>query len=238
VEAREATDEEAKLLVEALDAVPRKKVGETLKVLESWKGIRHALLFKPLVKLMKHEDGDVALAAVRLLEHQRPRDPDEKAAAKASDKALREIWKTAFAQSVNDSRHDVKGAVVQVFGAWGTTLDARQFDEVESLWRASTGNPEARRVAALVSVVRYVEAVKDKRFSRRLAEQIDEPRPGDVNSPDNPPASYWEAKWKAWKELADPVHRALKALTGQDFKSMDEAKKWFKANEKEYGFRW
>jgi hypothetical protein len=237
-EVKAATDEEAKNLVAALEAASKKKAKEVLKSLQAWEGLRHEAFLKPLTKLLRHEDEDVAVRAARILETQKPTGADEKTAAKNVDKALRELWKLAFQQSVNDSRHSVKGAVVKVHGAWGVTLDENEFDEVKSLWRANLGNADVRRVAALVSVVNYVEAAKDKRFSRMLAEQIDEPKAGDVNSPSNPPASYWEARWKGWKAMEAPVQRALKSLTGQEFKTTADAKKWFEANERTYGFRW
>jgi hypothetical protein len=59
-----------------------------------------------------------------------------------------------------------------------------------------------------------------------------------VNSPSNPPASWWEQRWKMWKPVKAEVVEALEELTGESFKDTASAKAWFLANEKEFGFRW
>jgi hypothetical protein len=238
VPTKDATPEEAAARIVALEAASKKKAKDVLLELLAWKGLRHESFLKPLTKLLRHENDDVAYRATILLERQKPTGPDEKTAAKNVDKALRELWKLAFQQSVNDRRWAVKGGVVKLHGAWGVTLDEKEFDEVKGIWRSSLGNSDPRRASALVNVTKYVGLVKDKRFSRLLAEMIDEPRAGDVNSASNPPASYWEALWKAWDAMRPHVHAALKALTGQEFKTTADAKKWFEENERSYGFKW
>jgi hypothetical protein len=238
VPTKDATAEEAAARIAALEAASKKKAKDVLQELQAWKGLRHETFLKPLTKLLRHENEDVAHRGTVLLERQKPTGPDEKTAAKGVDKALRELWKLAFQQSVNDRRWAVKGGVVKIHGAWGVALDEPDVDEVKGMWRSSLGNSDPRRVSALVSVTNYVAAVKDKRWSRLLAEMVDEPRAGDVNSPSNPPASYWEALWKAWNQMKPHVNEALKALTGQEFKTTADAKKWFEENERSYGFKW
>jgi hypothetical protein len=235
---RAASAEEAKALLEGLKSVAKKQAPEVLKALDAWKGLQHAEFVKPLSKLLAHEEADVALRAALLLRIQKPVLADAKAAAKEADRAMKEIWKLGFAHPVNDKRPVVQGAIVRLHGAWELRLDDQEFDDVVGLWRQQMGNPDPLRVAALVDVVATAEETKDKRFCRLLAEQIDEPVAGSVNDASNPPASYWEARWKSWREIRDHVVRALKTITGQEFATTAAAKAWFRANERSFGFRW
>ncbi len=235
---RPATDAEAKPLVEALAAAARKKPPDVLKALTGLEGLQHADFVKPLVKFLSHADDDVALGAAKQLETQKPSGPDEKAVAKEVDRFGKDLWKNGYQHPVNGRRAVVRGAVVKVLGGWTIPLDAKQFDDVKALWARELGNPEPKRAGALLDVIAYVEATKDKRFCRLLAEQIDQPVAGAVNDAANPSAEYWEARWKLWNQIADRCVAALKALTGQAFHATADAKTWFTANEKTFGFSW
>jgi hypothetical protein len=59
------------------------------------------------------------------------------------------------------------------------------------------------------------------------------------NDPNNPPASWWEQRWKAWKENEKAVHWALSQLVeGETFETTIEAKKWAEAHGKDHGIEW
>jgi hypothetical protein len=232
---RVPTDEEVATLLEELKgAAKRKKASEVLPTLEKFAGLTHPDFLKPLTKMLTHEAGEVAVRAARILESQSPVDVDPK----VQEKNAKDLWKSGWAHASNDKRYLVKGAAVRAIGAWGCVLDDRQYDEVERMWRSQLGNPAPERVDALLDVIAYFEKTKDKRFCRHLAEQIDEPIASSPNSPSNPPASWWEARWKTWDKLKGAVNSALKAITGQDFKATADAKKWFEENEKAFGFKW
>jgi hypothetical protein len=235
---RAATDAEAKALVDALAAAVRKKAPDVLQALTALDGLRHAEFLKPLVKLLAHADDDVALRAAAHLEDQKPSGADEKVVAKEVERVARDLWKSGYQLPVNGKRPVVRGATVRVLGAWAVPLEAKPFDEVKSLWAQEIADPDPRQSAALVHVIAYVEATKDKRFCRLLAEQIDEPTAASVHDAANPTAEYWEARWKVWKQLVDPAVAALKTLTGQTFSTTADAKQWFGANERTFGFHW
>jgi hypothetical protein len=124
------------------------------------------------------------------------------------------------------------GAILAAMGTAKAPLDAKQYDEAESLWR------KAPSAEAMIGVARYFERFqKDKRPCKLLAMWLDEPRPGNVNDGSNPPAAWWEARWKLWDKTKPAAVAALKAITGQHFDATDEAKAWFRANPK-FGFDW
>ncbi len=70
-----------------------------------------------------------------------------------------------------------------------------------------------------------------------LLNHIDEPAPVDVDAASNPPASYWEKRWKAWRLWRDDVKEALYALTGQRFSSGKEARTWIRVNGARQGLK-
>ncbi len=240
--AKEATDEEAKALVAAIDSATKKgTTSDLVHALAPWKGLRHPQVVKPLTKLLTVRDGNVALAAAAALEAQKPKGDDAKAVAKEVDRALEEIWKAAFQGGAKDPRVTVKAAAGKVHAAWGVALDARQADDLKALWVSEVKDLDAKRAAALTSIVEYVAVAKDKRFSRLLAERLDAPKlptGSEIDNPENPPSEYWQERYLAWNEMVWPVRRALSALTGQDLPTTAAAKKWFAENEATYGFRW
>jgi hypothetical protein len=66
-----------------------------------------------------------------------------------------------------------------------------------------------------------------------LLENLDEPAPANVDDPSNPPAEYWEMRWKAWRSWRDDVKEALFAITGQRFNTSAEAREWLDKNLRE-----
>jgi hypothetical protein len=173
------------------------------------------------VKLLSHPTGDVAARAAAALGER----PGPKTAAL--------LWKNGFLHAANDKRPDVQGTIVAAMGALGAELDPKQYDEVKSLWR------KASTAKALIGIADHFRLVKtDKRHLRLLSEALDEPIATDVNSGSNPPASYWETRWKLWKATKPAIQEAIKAVTGQTFETSADAKAWFRANERTFGFVW
>lgn len=223
---REATAEEAKPLVADLEAAAkRKKASEALALLAKLEGLKHADFEKPLQRLLKHAEAEVALKAAELLED------------RSTPEGGKGLWAASWGQPVNEKRPAVRARALRAIGRLGVALDKRQADEVERMWRGLQGTPNRTQAPLLVDIAVYVERVKDKRFARQLAEAIDEPVSGDANSPTNPPASYWEEKWHLWDASKAAVHAALKALTGQDFDSTEKARAWIESHAKD-GFDW
>jgi hypothetical protein len=225
---REATPEEAAPLVKDLKtAAGKKKAAEALPLLEKIVELTHPDFEKPLVKLLTHPDAQVAIRAAELLEDR---------VGKDSGKS---VWAAGWAHATNDKRLTVRSKSLRPLGKIGYVLDKRQYDDVESTWRSLTANnPRPDLVAVLVDIAYYFETSKDKRLCRLLAEELDEPVSTSPNSPTNPPAAWWEARWKVWKEAKPAAVAALKAITGHEFDSTEAAKKWFEENKKDFGFDW
>jgi hypothetical protein len=88
----------------------------------------------------------------------------------------------------------------------------------------------ADRVPLQEALLTLVETHKEKLAIPLLLRNLDEPVPADPNAGDNPPAEYWEARWKAWAIWRGKVKDTLFALTGQRFSTSAEAKAWLKQN--------
>lgn len=223
---REATAEEAKPLVADLEAAAKKKkASEALALVAKLDGLKHADFEKPLQRLLRHAEAEVAVKAAALLED------------RSTPEGVKALWAASWGQPANEKRPAVRAKALRAIGRQGVVLEKRQADEVARLWRGLQGTPNRTQAPLLVDVAVYVERAKDKRFARPLAEALDEPVSGDSNSPTNPPASYWEEKWHLWSESKAAVHAALKALTGQDFDSTEKARAWIESHAQD-GFDW
>jgi hypothetical protein len=80
------------------------------------------------------------------------------------------------------------------------------------------------------AILELVKVHREKQAMPLLLRHLDEPRPADVDAADNPPADYWEARWKAWQAWRPRVVDALEAVTGQKFENAEAAKQWLKKN--------
>lgn len=221
-------DDEAKPLVEALKKVDRKKdPADIAAALDAIAQVQHEGFDKSLLKLLGH---DSSLLATRVAEMWNGRVRDEKCAGR--------IWKAAWGDKANDKRYGVKGKVLRALANANITLDKKQYEDVERDWRWMIGNPNEVFGESLADMAYYFEVSKDKRHCRWLAEELDEPIATNPNSPSNPPADWWERRHKMWRPVKPAVVAALKSLTGQEFDKTEQARKWFEANEKAFGFRW
>ena len=220
-----------KLLAKAAKA---RKVADTLAALDEVGEQTHPSFQKPLLKMLTHESSRVAMRAADMLSWQRLE------SEKQQKKLGKAIWKKGFTDRKNHRRYNVKGRIVLATAdvEGDAELDNSRFKDVERLWRTVIGDPREANAPAIVAVCEYVRLTKDKRLCRKLAEEIDEPGATAVNSPTNPPAEWWERRWKMWKQYKAEVVESLEELTGESFKDTAAAKAWFEANGKEFGFRW
>jgi hypothetical protein len=224
---REATADEAKSLLAALKKVYKKKnANDVLPALEPMAELKHESWDKALVRLLKHDSSLVAMRVAEMWCH------------RVTDKNLKKVWKAGWQEKRNDKRFTIKTKVLRAVGIAGHILDAKQYKAVEKDWRWMVGNPNESYSDALIDICWYFEVTKDKRHCRHMAEQLDEPGTNVVNDGNNPPADWWERKWKMWKPMKPAAVAALKAITGQEFDKTAVAKKWFEDNEKTFGFDW
>ena len=89
---------------------------------------------------------------------------------------------------------------------------------------------DLERVPLQEAMLELVITHKEKQAIPLLLRNIDEPVPSNPDAPGNPPASYWEARWKSWQVWRGKVKDALFEITGQRFSTADEAKAWLKKN--------
>ncbi len=213
-------DAEAAPLLDGLKkALKARTSGEALPALEALAGKSHKDFEAALQKLLVHPSVDVAAKAARCL------------GERAGPKTPGVLWR-GWALPVNDKRWVVKAAILEALAATKAPLDAKGWDEIESVWRA------APSTEAMVAVARYFTLLgTDKRPCKMFALWLDEPKAGSVADAANPPASYWEARWKTWQAVKPVVVDALLAITGQHFDTSEEAKAWFKKNPK-FGVEW
>ena len=93
-------------------------------------------------------------------------------------------------------------------------------DLFEAAWdMPSPGVPQQK-------IIQLFSKGKEKRAFRLLVDHLDEPKPANVDDPSNPPASWWEKRWKAWHYWRGNVKAALKEITGVDFTRSAFYKKW------------
>lgn len=105
--------------------------------------------------------------------------------------------------------------------------DGKQWKKLETLFERDYA---AERTSMQEAILDLVIATKEKQAVEMLLRNLDEPIPSDVEGAANPPAAYWEARWKAWKVWRAKVADALFATTGQRFANANEARAWLKKN--------
>lgn len=86
------------------------------------------------------------------------------------------------------------------------------------------------RVGLQEAILDLVAEHKERRALPMLLRNLDEPAAENVEDAANPPAEYWEARWKAWSAWRGKVKEALFAVTGQRFSTASEAKAWLEKN--------
>ncbi len=69
---------------------------------------------------------------------------------------------------------------------------------------------------------------RDYRAAPLLSDWIERPKPGNVNSDRNPPASYWQERFAEWQYVSPAVGWALFEISGETFKNAEEVDHWVK----------
>lgn len=123
------------------------------------------------------------------------------------------------------SSHAVTAELVRTLARCG--YDKTQWNDVADLFEREYS---VERVPVQEAVLDLVVAHKETQALQLLLRNIDEPHPADPHAANNPPAEYWEARWKSWAAWKAKVKEALFTITGQRFNSADEANAWLKKN--------
>ena len=178
----------------------------------------HPLVLKEARKLVHHKSHFVAVQAVIVCARQ----TSEK--AKTGGFLLKSLKR--------ETRNHVRCALLVAMGVMGYDKIAAK-KEAYGYFRRDT--KETHKAAT-----RYLGLVKDKASFRRLAEKLDAPRPANVNSPTNPPSSWWAERWHEWNVNKKWTKWAISQLVeGESFDTKAEAKDGAKSAEaKKHGIKW
>jgi len=140
-----------------------------------------------------------------------------------------------------DLRKDRPEACAAVILSMGKLEVQKSEQDIFSLLKSNPQEDIAR------ACVRYFGLIKtkDKSIVRTLCTELDAPAPADVNGGTNPPAGYWEQRWKTWNAIRRDVSWALKEITGQVFRPAEgdhpsdsrKALEYIKEHAKELGIR-
>lgn len=120
-------------------------------------------------------------------------------------------------------------------------MDALLFEAYDGAWfelLQPLFEKESTEAAVQQRIVKLVGRGKDKRAFRLLVDNLEPPIPENVDDGMNPPASYWEMRWKKWDVWRLDVAKALKELTGVEFKEKKYYKEWASGEGKKLGFKY
>jgi len=218
---KKLSDQEARTAVAAFKKSARDKKARLTQRVEAVQNLgagSHKLLVKPLAQtVQKGRSMTVRKKAAELLGHQPPVE------------ARRMIVRLIDAE---DLPPEVLAALIRSLSSAGYT--SRDWKHIEDLFdRDFNEKYTAVQKAILELVTTHVE----KQAWKLLVEHIDEPYPEEIEPLSNPPAEYWERRWKAWRVWRSDAREALFVITGQRFSSKDEAKTWIDENGAEIGIK-
>lgn len=173
----------------------------------------HKLLVAPLAKVVEGDKSVVLRRrAAELLGNQPAAD---------AGKEIRKLMK-------NGKVADQPTVMAELIrGLARTGYETAGWSELEKLFERDF---QVDRAPLQEAILELVIAKKEKAAVALLVRHIDEPKPDNPDSASNPPAEYWEARWKSWSIWKGKVREALFAVTGQRFSTAAEASAWLKKN--------
>jgi len=183
------------------------------RALDLFAGGSNKQLVKPLVQVVETEKLVVVRKRAAELLANQPQ-PDANA-------AIRKLLKNARVAT----SPPVMTELVRGLGRCG--YDKAQWADIGDVFEREY---QVERVPLQEAVLDLVIAQKETQALPMLLRNLDEPAPDSVDAGNNPPAEYWEARWKSWSAWKGKVKDALFAVTGQRFSTSVEAKAWLKKN--------
>jgi hypothetical protein len=207
----DATAKEA--LAEANKLLKGAGMAQKSRALDMLAGGSHKLLVKPLAQVVEGEKLLVVRKrAAELLGNQPATD---------ANATIRRLLKNGKLGAYPP----VMAELVRGLGRCG--YDQKQWAEIAELFEREYN---VERVPIQEALLELITAHKEKQALPLLLRNLDEPVPVDVEARSNPPAEYWEARWKSWAVWKGKVKDALFAITGQRFSTAAEAKAWLEKN--------
>lgn len=215
--AHKVEDKEAKRLISEFTKTikaNRKSLTPRIKAVQSLGRFSNALLVKPLLMTARSDKAkSVRQAAALAIGSQPP-----KQARTALNMLLK---KTSITSEPN-----VTAAIIKAFDR-GSYRD-KDYKTFKGLFDRSLS--DQRCVAAQIAVLEMFGHQKEVQAAKYLAMHIDAPAPAWVDDPSNPPASYWQGRYKNWQKWRSHLKEALFQITGQRFSSNKGARAWLKKN--------
>jgi len=211
---KEVDREEAKKLLAALTkAVKTKEAAKIIAAVEPMITRSNERFFKDLAKLAKDKKLNVRIVSLKALGSQK--------------EPVKKITSTLFGiLRAKPFKHSGPTLAMAIDSLRRQNASKKQIvDEIESHFKKVKHRP------VMKACVRYFGDLLMKDKVKLLVVWVEEPRPANVNSPTNPPASYWKARWDTWNEMKETVWYSLETITGKDFKTQREWEKWLRTSE-------
>jgi hypothetical protein len=178
----------------------------------------HAKLIAPLAKTCLTEKAlTVRKAAAEALAHQPDKEAKRAVLALLGDDELRDV-------------PQVGASLLLALGTLGYEA-GHDWKHLDGLFERDYA---AERVPLQQAMLKLIQGTNELEALDLLVDNLGEPVPADPDDPANPPAAYWEARWKAWSVWREDVKATLLALTGQRFSTAEEARVWIKKNGAEH----
>ena len=225
--ARVLTNKEAKSLLKEIGPILRTKAPKKKK--KGRKGKKEAPKDKGFLRRMEIIEKIEALqhpTLARVLENTILHDPTEIIRTKAAYALLAQPKKEAKAAALRllgnkalRGKGSIQAPLIRILTRFGAP---------KKVWKGLQESFLDLGPLAQIAFLESVEARRDWDSVDLLLDHLDPPNPEDVDAAHNPPAKYWERRWKAWKAFRPTLLKALEALFGRTFPSKKEAKTWIK----------
>ena len=210
-------DKQAKAALEVFKKEYKVKASlqQKLAALEKLRPGKSSMLIKPLTKVVKTErkfDACRVLAAELLGNQPKMR------------KRLLFLMKDAKLKRTPV----VLAALIRAYSKG--SYDSKDWKDFKQLFYKDIDNRKYPKVQK--AIVQMVGENKELGALDMLAESMEGPQPAWVDDPNNPPASYWEARWRNWEVWRLDAKESLFKITGQRFATIKAAKAWVSKNRK------
>lgn len=153
-----------------------------------------------------------------------------------SDRNVKALRKRLADEEYREGRPEAVRAMVDALGRLGDRDSGELILDILEEW----GDPKVSQACVI-----WFGQVRSRSFEHAcfLARQLKGPAPEWVDDPNNPPAEYWEKRWKVWQLLRRDVTWSLQQITGQAFAAQEgdapgdseRALKWLEEHRDEIG---
>jgi hypothetical protein len=216
-EARKVEDREARRLIREFDKAMKPKkasLGSRITAVKNLGLYSNGLFVKPLLRTARSDKAKSVRQVAIIAIGNQPTRP----ARSALNMLLK---KTSITSDPN-----VTAAIVKAFDQG--SYQSKDYKTFKGLFDRSLA--DQRCVAAQIAILELFGHQKEVQAAQYLSMHIDAPAPAWVDDASNPPASYWEARWKNWSKWRNQLKEALFQITGQRFASNKESRAWLKKN--------